>query len=278
MLGRFICPAARLKELSAFREDIVRCGPLRLAVLGRGGKNVPEFMANLQLDLDDIGNLPHVLGDGTTAQVETLEVKLPPVIVDENQPSESCVDPAAVAGFMSSVVRHLDAVKTIPFFECPWPDPQGVDAFGAGLRLVGAAGRVETSLRRIAAGSLSDAGTGGPRPGRVLLGRRSVEGDGRAAPSCSALRRWTAHGDARLCQRLRRRDSRPRPQDHRAGAGSDAGRRGRVSFRLRLGRLLVERPAPRPQRSSRRRGTSLRPSAAASFDEPRDDLRRLGWI
>src|SRR5271163_2409850 len=54
MLGRFICPAARLAELLAFRADINRDAPLELAVLGRGGNGPQESLANFRADLADI--------------------------------------------------------------------------------------------------------------------------------------------------------------------------------------------------------------------------------
>src|SRR3974390_3223737 len=57
MLGRFICPAGRLKELTIFQDEIAAAGPLRLAVLGRGGKDESEFLANLRLDMSEIQGL-----------------------------------------------------------------------------------------------------------------------------------------------------------------------------------------------------------------------------
>src|SRR5262245_38742298 len=79
MLGRFICPAARLKELAAFRQDIVSSGKLRLAVLGRGGKDVAEFMGSLSLDLADISTFRESWSSNLAA-METYEVKLTPAL------------------------------------------------------------------------------------------------------------------------------------------------------------------------------------------------------
>src|SRR4051794_3219750 len=62
VLGRFICPASRLKELSAFRDEVAQVGKLRLAVLGRGGKDSADFLANLVLDLADISALTESWG------------------------------------------------------------------------------------------------------------------------------------------------------------------------------------------------------------------------
>ena len=54
MLGRFICPAARLSELTAL-GDVFRNGPpLTISALGRGGFSREEFLAGLRADLADI--------------------------------------------------------------------------------------------------------------------------------------------------------------------------------------------------------------------------------
>src|SRR5690242_4950736 len=55
MLGRFVCPAARLAELSKYRDELFVSGtPFTFAVVGRGGRVVGEFLENLNLDLQDI--------------------------------------------------------------------------------------------------------------------------------------------------------------------------------------------------------------------------------
>src|SRR5262245_35312157 len=55
MLGRFICTAARLRELSAFREEILaQSQPLVISALARGGKDGREFLDGVRADLGDI--------------------------------------------------------------------------------------------------------------------------------------------------------------------------------------------------------------------------------
>src|SRR4051794_28088056 len=55
MLGRFICPAARLAELTPFVEELFREGlPLAVSALGRGGKTFEAFTLGLESDLNDI--------------------------------------------------------------------------------------------------------------------------------------------------------------------------------------------------------------------------------
>lgn len=55
MLDRFVCPAERLRELEPFVPQWFSSeSPLPLSVLGRGGKNVAEFLTGLRSDLDVI--------------------------------------------------------------------------------------------------------------------------------------------------------------------------------------------------------------------------------
>src|SRR5437667_12825587 len=55
MLGRFICPASRLKELQRFHDEIFGTGPLMVfSALGSGGENTQEFLATLLRDCRDI--------------------------------------------------------------------------------------------------------------------------------------------------------------------------------------------------------------------------------
>jgi hypothetical protein len=76
MLGRFICPAARLGELAVFAEDITKSPkPLRLSLLGRGGADAKESLDGVRADIADALKFRALLGD--KAAVETYEVKLP---------------------------------------------------------------------------------------------------------------------------------------------------------------------------------------------------------
>jgi hypothetical protein len=77
MLGRFICPAARLAELSPFVEELFAAGPpLAVSALGRGGGTRTEFHAGLDADLHDVAAFRQ--RHGGRAAVEVLETRLPP--------------------------------------------------------------------------------------------------------------------------------------------------------------------------------------------------------
>jgi hypothetical protein len=79
MLGRFICPAARLAELSPFVDELFRDGPpLDVAALGRGGKDATEFRDGLRQDINDITAFRRRHGGRVTAAV--IETRLPAVV------------------------------------------------------------------------------------------------------------------------------------------------------------------------------------------------------
>jgi hypothetical protein len=77
MLGRFVCPAARLAELPPPDDDLFQHGPPWVfSALGRGGGTSSDFLDNLRLDLEAID----VCRDRQEGRVvvDVLELKLPP--------------------------------------------------------------------------------------------------------------------------------------------------------------------------------------------------------
>jgi hypothetical protein len=77
MLGRFVCPAARLAEIDPLAEELFRDGaPLLFAALGRGGGDPAGFLAGLDADLDAINAFRQT--HGSTVLVDALELRLPP--------------------------------------------------------------------------------------------------------------------------------------------------------------------------------------------------------
>lgn len=76
MLGRFICPAARLEELHPFITTLFYpVSPLTLSVLGRGGTNADDFLAGLHADLQAIAAFRQ--RHGPRVLVDALEIKWP---------------------------------------------------------------------------------------------------------------------------------------------------------------------------------------------------------
>ena len=76
MLGRFVIPAARLAELAPLAEELFATGPpLPLAVLGRGSSTADEFLAGLEADLREVAACRQRHGERLAPEV--LEVRLP---------------------------------------------------------------------------------------------------------------------------------------------------------------------------------------------------------
>lgn len=76
MLGRFICPAAKLAELLPFVNELFAQGPsLNVSALGRGGDNSDQFLDGLRADAADIAAFRGRLGSRVT--VDVLETRLP---------------------------------------------------------------------------------------------------------------------------------------------------------------------------------------------------------
>ncbi len=134
MLGRFLCPSARLSELaSGWRaagggpEDAASsspAGPLRLAVVGRGGKDPASFHANVRADVANIVTLAQTMGNDMV--VESYEVKLP--VIDHN-----AAEPDLFASELSDLVdtvRHFFTTAPVaeptPFFEFAVLEPDTI--------------------------------------------------------------------------------------------------------------------------------------------------------
>lgn len=76
MLGRFICPAARLDELLPFVGELFGQGEaLAISALGRGGADAADFEPNLRADLDAIERFRAAAGG--RAVVDVFEMRMP---------------------------------------------------------------------------------------------------------------------------------------------------------------------------------------------------------
>ncbi|MCE9646753.1 MAG: hypothetical protein K8S20_12205 [Chloroflexi bacterium] len=76
MLSRFVVPAKRLPELSRLAGQVFpHEGTLSFSTLGRGGKNAEEFLENLKLDIADV--LTFRDAHGTRVAADMFETALP---------------------------------------------------------------------------------------------------------------------------------------------------------------------------------------------------------
>jgi hypothetical protein len=80
MLGHFICPAARLAELTAFTDLFPPDQPLPVSVLGSGGTDADTFLRSLGSDLRAIADFRDAHPGRVRADV--LEVRLPTVVTE----------------------------------------------------------------------------------------------------------------------------------------------------------------------------------------------------
>lgn len=99
MLARFVCPVARLADLSAYRDSLFSSGPLRLAMLGRGGDDMQAFSANLAADAQAVRAWRAEQGAWT--KVETFETALPK--------AAGAMDWAAMPDFLHPAIETLNA-------------------------------------------------------------------------------------------------------------------------------------------------------------------------
>jgi hypothetical protein len=75
MLGRFVCPATRLAELSPFVEELFPSGPpLTITALGRGGAIAAEYLEALAADLKAVKEFNGRHGDRVRGDM--LELRL----------------------------------------------------------------------------------------------------------------------------------------------------------------------------------------------------------
>jgi hypothetical protein len=111
LLGRFICPATRLAELRPFIEELFPSGPpLAISALGRQTNSAGEFLDALGLDLDLIA----AAGSLTPGRVvvDVLETRLPPQPIQAGD-QDTIVELVRSA---ASLVRSRQP-GVFPFFE-----------------------------------------------------------------------------------------------------------------------------------------------------------------
>jgi hypothetical protein len=110
MLGRFVIPASRLEDLEDYHEELFRVDPpFAFSVLGRGGDTLTEFLANLRQDLRDIAVFRK--RHGSRVSVDVVELRLPAELTDPSLP-ESALSLYKTMGI-------FPVVDLFPFCEAP---------------------------------------------------------------------------------------------------------------------------------------------------------------
>jgi hypothetical protein len=112
LLGRFVIQATRLAELDPYQDELFRDGsPFVFSVLGRGGTTTIDFLDGLKDDLDRIAKFRARHRDHVA--VEAFEVRLPDELVQTASTSEVAARVAAAAGLFEA--RSTAALT--PFYE-----------------------------------------------------------------------------------------------------------------------------------------------------------------
>ncbi len=118
MLGRLICPAARMDEFAASLDDAVpqreADGAWSVSALGRGGDDAYGFMHSLEEDIRSIRAVRERLGGRVT--VEAYECRIPTMYIGP-------ADEAGIAELVGNTAGRLceaDIGRIVPFFEIPF--------------------------------------------------------------------------------------------------------------------------------------------------------------
>ncbi len=284
MLGRFVCPASRLMELAPYHDELFRDGPpVLLAALGRGGHSLNEFVTGLVADLEAIAAFRQRYGERLV--VDAFETRLPSPLVERHL---EAVSPHWVAGSEAQARRWAPERLSIYFETGLGPDwreslPRAVHALGGYNHILDQVfpswGRLGFKLR---CGGLEGSAFPSSEQVAVVL---AVCRDAGVPLKCTAglhhpIRRYDGEVGAVMHGFL-----------NVFGAGVLAHARGLSAGQLRP---VIEEEDPaafrfeesgfwwHDLRASVEEVTAARQRVVAfgscSFDEPRDDLRALGWL
>jgi hypothetical protein len=258
MLGRFVLPAARLQEVA--NTD------LTVAALGRGGP-ARSFVDGLHADLGLIEEAREA-SDGRLV-VDVLETKLPPEFV---------ASPQAIRPFLTGTCEMYERAGVRLFFEVP---PGGVERVHEALAAIGTG--PDTPGVKLRAGGQEPAAF--PSSEQVAATLWGCSADGLEFKATAGLHHPLPRFDPEVKARLHgflnvfvagvlihAGALTPKETidllDERSPENFDFGDGG-LSWRGRPATLAQVRDA---------RQTFVRSFGSCSFDEPRDDLRGLGWL
>jgi hypothetical protein len=273
MLGRFICPAARLRELTPHLAGLDPSAPLVISALGKGGMTLEEFEVNVKADRQAIQAFRE--RHRGLAVVDVFEVRLPGEL-----PAQKTAMQAAVK-----------AAHTIPdvrcFFEAGYPpgSPElrellGVMELGALLRILetlppfpgfkyrcgGADPAAYPSTKDLA--GVIETGCALGQPLKFTAGLHHP------------IRHYNAAAGAHMHGFINVFVGALLHSAHRVPAepilaDEDAGDFVFTDTAIRWKNHELSAEAVRLIRQFREKVISF---GSCSFDEPRDDLRKLGWL
>jgi hypothetical protein len=269
MLGRFIIPAARLGELEAFPELLAEGPPWTISALGRGGATREEFLTGLRADADALSAFRGRYGDRVT--IDVVELRLPPLEGDRD----------ALTGFGESIDSILDPLSAPPlqaFYEVPVASDWRT-SFSTGVSFAD----VQYGGFKLRCGGLDVSAF--PSPEQVAFVIHCCA-NWHIALKCTAglhhpIRHFDRGVQAKMhgflnvfgaallahVSRLTEEQLREIIEDEDASHfGFDEAGFGWKQYRVPTAKIIATR------------GEFVTSFGSCSFDEPRDDLRALGWL
>jgi hypothetical protein len=258
MLGRLVIPAARLPELTRYVSELFAEGPpLSLAVLGRPAERMADWLAGLRVDMEEVAHI-RAVHEGRV-RVDGFEARLPPEALVEG------VRPAV--GVLGSLPAFVEMPGGVADRAAVGAVVGGLVPAGAGfkLRCGGTSAASFPSAEQVAfvLCACRDAGV----PLKLTAGLHHPLP--RFDPSIGA----TMHGFVNVFT-----------AGVLAAAGADEAtvtellrdaEPGHFAFDSEL--RWKDRTATAAEVAAARRSGVLS-FGSCSFDEPRDDLRALGWL
>ncbi|HZY89457.1 MAG TPA: hypothetical protein VFE78_31840, partial [Gemmataceae bacterium] len=283
LLGRFVLPVARLGELAPFSGELPTSGPpFVVSALARGGKTVPEFLAGLDADLRD--SAAFLERHAPAFAVDVLEARLPPdaVTPDGQRPLAELLD-AAGRRIEETGPPQLTVYYEAPPESLPGPGVGAVIEAVARHNAAGPGRRYRGAGLKLRCGGLEAAAF--PAPEQVAFALHAGLAAGVPLKFTAGLhhpvRRFDAGVQAHMHGFLNVFGAGALGHAHGLNeeelcailADEDAGHFACDGAGLRWRDLRAT-----PEQVARARREAVISFGSCSFDEPRDDLRALGWL
>jgi hypothetical protein len=264
MLGRFVCPAARFPELTPLGRELFVGVPVLFAALGRGGATIADFLSGLSADLEAVSAFRETHGSGV--DIDVLETRLP-------------VDAFASPDLLTTLLDTADSLiggsRLNVYYETSFDDSLML----AASCLAGRRGRgIKIRCGGLQPGDFPD----GARVSRALLAAaqpnvalKATAGLHHPLPRLDATIPARMHGFVNLFAAgiFARTIGLAENELNTLLADEDATHFQFSDEGLRWG----EKHATVREIAAARR-TGMTSFGSCSFDEPREDLRALGWL
>lgn len=283
MLGRFVCPAARLREWASCHDQLfANAPPVRFSAVGRGGKAEQEFLNGVRADVQDIASFREQHGAGVV--VDAFETRLPDTVVRD---ADQAVCRNLLRETAALFATHGPSSLT-PFYEASlgedWPDEIApvIEAIRRHKQRL-PENRVRAAGFKLRCGGLAAAAF--PSVAQVAFVITACRDAGVPLKCTAGLHHPIRHYNDGVATKMH-------GFINVFGAGVLAHVRGLSEQRVRA--ILEDESAEdfafaddafhwRDLSATAEQVTSARRTAATSFgscsfDEPRDGLRSLGWL